>query len=289
MDIKALLKKVQRIEIKTRGLTKNVFAGNYNTAFKGKGMAFSEVKSYQYGDDVRNIDWNVTARFDEPYVKVFEEEREINVMLIVDVSASTLFGVNAKSKRELILELVAIFAFSASANNDKVGAVFVSDKVEMFIPPKKGKKHAFLILRTLLNLKPSGKQTDLSEGVKYFQNVTKKRSTAFVISDFYTNDFLESMKIANRKHDLVALGVYDKAEFKIPKLGMVKLKDLETNQTKWVNTSSKSFRKKHEAKAIEQQNQLKDNFLKAGIDFASFSTDTAYIKDLMNLFNRRKK
>ena len=238
MDTKDLLKKVQEIEIKTRGLTKQVFSGEYHSAFKGKGMAFSEVKDYQFGDDVRNIDWNVTARFNEPFVKVFEEERELTVMLIIDVSGSGDFGTIERSKRELILEVAAVLGFSATINNDKVGAIFVSDQVEKFIPAKKGRSHVLMILRELIDLQPKSKGTNLNEGLKYFRNVIKKRSIAFVLSDFIDdNDYFEGLKIANRKHDMVALRVFDPAERELPKIGIVQLFDAEKGIKKWVNTN----------------------------------------------------
>src|SRR5690554_6888504 len=228
MDTKELLGKVREIELKTRGLTKQVFSGEYHSAFKGRGMTFSEVKNYQYGDDVRSIDWNVTARFNEPFVKIFEEERELSVFLILDVSGSSRFGTKKKSKKELMLETAAVLAFSAVANNDKVGAVLVTDKVEKFIPPKKGKSHALRILRELILYKPESTKTHLNEGLRYFRNVVKKRSICFVISDFYDeNDFFEGFKIANQKHDMVALRLFDPAEKKLPNFGLIKMFDAE--------------------------------------------------------------
>lgn len=290
MDTKDLLKKVKEIEIKTRGLTKQVFSGEYNSAFKGKGMAFSEVKDYQFGDDVRNIDWNVTARFNEPYVKVFEEERELTAMLILDVSDSGNYGTTIRSKKELMLEVAAVLAFSATLNNDKVGAIFVSDIIEKYIPPKKGRKHALMILRELIDHKPLSKGTDLNEGLKYFRNVIKKRSISFVISDFIDeNDFLEGLKIANRKHDIVAVRLFDPSEKDLPKIGITQMYDSEKGSKQWVNTNSKSVRKKYREGFEKMEKLLFEGFRKAGIDFANLSTDGKYLKALNTLFITRRK
>src|SRR5690554_21116 len=239
METKELLKKVREIELKTRGLTKQVFSGEYHSAFKGRGMTFSEVKNYQYGDDVRNIDWNVTARFNEPFIKVFEEERELSVFLVLDISGSNNFGTKLKSKKELMLEVAAVLAFSAVANNDKIGAIFISDHVEKYIPPKKGRSHALMILREMILLKPKSKTTHLNEGLRFFRNVVKKRSICFLISDFYDDrDFIEGLKIANSKHDMIALRLYDPAGKTLPRFGLVKMYDAEQNTVRWVNTSS---------------------------------------------------
>ena len=290
MDAKDLLKKVQEIEIKTRGLSKQVFSGEYHSAFKGKGMAFSEVKDYHFGDDVRNIDWNVTARFNEPFVKVFEEERELTVMLIIDVSGSGNFGTIERSKRELLLEIAAVLGFSATINNDKVGAIFVSDQIEKFIPPKKGRTHALMILRELIDLNPKSKGTNLNEGLKYFRNVIKKRSIGFVLSDFIDdNDYFEGLKIANRKHDMVALRVFDPAERELPKIGIVQLYDSEKGVKKWVNTNLPSVRERFNNRYEQFEEKLSDSFRKSGVDYAALSTHGKYLKALNTLFMQRRR
>ncbi|MEX2484544.1 MAG: DUF58 domain-containing protein [Brumimicrobium sp.] len=290
MDTKDLLKKVREIEIKTRGLTRQVFSGEYHSAFKGKGMAFSEVKNYQFGDDVRNIDWNVTARFNEPFVKIFEEERELTVVLIIDISGSNNFGTTKKSKKELMLEIAAVLAFSAVMNNDKVGAIFVTDHMEKYIPPKKGRAHALMILRDLIDYKPKGKETNINEGIKYFRNVIKKRSICFVISDFYdSNDFMEGLKIANNKHDLVALRLYDPSEKKLPKMGLIQMYDAEKGVIKWVNTNSHAARKRYEERYNNFEENLNTGFRKAGIDYGTLSTEGKYLVELNNLFLSRGK
>ena len=290
MDAKDLLKKVQEIEIKTRGLSKQVFSGEYHSAFKGKGMAFSEVKDYHFGDDVRNIDWNVTARFNEPFVKVFEEERELTVMLIIDVSGSGNFGTIERSKRELLLEIAAVLGFSATINNDKVGAIFVSDQIEKFIPPKKGRTHVLMILRELIDLNPKSKGTNLNEGLKYFRNVIKKRSIGFVLSDFIDdNDYFEGLKIANRKHDMVALRVFDRAERELPKIGIVQLYDSEKGVKKWVNTNLPSVRERFNNRYQQFEEKLLDSFRKSGVDYAALSTHGKYLKALNALFMQRRR
>jgi len=290
MDAKDLLKKVQEIEIKTRGLSKQVFSGEYHSAFKGKGMAFSEVKDYHFGDDVRNIDWNVTARFNEPFVKVFEEERELTVMLIIDVSGSGNFGTIERSKRELLLEIAAVLGFSATINNDKVGAIFVSDQIEKFIPPKKGRTHVLMILRELIDLNPKSKGTNLNEGLKYFRNVIKKRSIGFVMSDFIDdNDYFEGLKIANRKHDMVALRVFDPAERELPKIGIVQLYDSEKGVKKWVNTNLPSVRERFNNRYQQFEEKLSDSFRKSGVDYAALSTHGKYLKALNALFMQRRR
>lgn len=288
MDTKELLRRVRAIEIKTKGLTKEVFAGEYQTAFKGKGMAFSEVKDYQFGDDVRNIDWNVTARFDEPHIKVFEEERELSVMLIIDISGSSDFGTIYRSKKELSIEIAAVLGFSAASNNDKVGAIFITDQVEKYIPPKKGRSHVLMILRHLIDLEPASKKSDLKEGIKFFRNVTKKRSIAFVISDFISDySFIDSLKIANKRHDMVALQVYDEAEVELPKLGLVEMFDSESGVKEWVNTNSAKVRKNYAKRFTDFREQLYTDFRKAGVDFAALGTDGKYLKSLNALFLRR--
>ena len=283
-----LLKKVRKIEIKTRGLSNQIFSGEYHSAFKGRGMAFSEVREYQHGDEVRTIDWNVTARFGEPYVKVFEEERELTVMLLVDVSGSKEFGTQQKSKQELATEICAVLAFSAITNNDKVGVIFFSDKIEKFIPPKKGKSHILMIIRDLIDFEPESKGTDIDQALKYFNNVIKKRCTAFLLSDFVSSDnFENSIKIANRKHDLIALRLYDKAEEELPNIGLVPMMDAESNAIQWVNTSSKIVQKDYKIKALKRADFLQSTFKKGGIDNTKIGTHEDYVKPLMALFKRR--
>ncbi|WP_107039425.1 DUF58 domain-containing protein [Brumimicrobium mesophilum] len=290
METKELLKKVREIELKTRGLTKQVFSGEYHSAFKGRGMTFSEVKNYQYGDDVRNIDWNVTARFNEPFVKVFEEERELSVFMVLDISGSNNFGTRSKSKKELMLEVAAVLAFSAIANNDKVGAIFVSDEVEKFIPPGKGRSHALMILRELILFEPKSKGTHLNEGLRFFRNVVKKRSICFVISDFYDeNDFFEGLKIANSKHDMVALRIFDPAEKEIPNLGLIKMFDAEKNEVEWVNTGSKQLRSKYKKQFLDNEENLNVQFRKSGVDYATLSTEGKYLAELNKLFMTRSR
>ncbi|HLV40700.1 MAG TPA: DUF58 domain-containing protein [Brumimicrobium sp.] len=290
METKALLKKVREIELKTRGLTKQVFSGEYHSAFKGRGMTFSEVKNYQFGDDVRNIDWNVTARFNEPFIKVFEEERELSVFLVLDISGSNNFGTKLKSKKELMLEVAAVLAFSAVSNNDKVGAIFVSDNVEKYIPPKKGRSHALMILRELIYFQPKSKETHLNEGLRFFRNVVKKRSICFLISDFYDeNDFFEGLKIANSKHDMVALRLYDPAEQKLPNFGLIKMFDAEKGMVKWVNTGSKRVRDNYEIKYLAMERDLKKTFRRSGVDYAALSTEGKYLAELNKLFLTRSR
>jgi len=287
METAELLKKVRKIEIKTRGLSSQIFSGEYHSAFKGRGMAFSEVREYIPGDDIRTIDWNVTARFNSPYVKVFEEERELNVVLLVDVSASGNFGTLKQTKQELITELCAVIAFSASTNNDKIGVIFFSDRVEKFIPPKKGKSHILRIIRELLNFEPQHKGTDITVALKFLTNAIKKKSIAFVISDFINGRFEDAVKIANKKHDVVALRIYDVAETTFPKIGLLKLKDNESGQVKWVDTSSRDFQHSFKLQQVKHEGYLKDTFSRAGVDYAKISTHDGYIKPLMNLFKRR--
>ncbi|MFN7912077.1 MAG: DUF58 domain-containing protein [Bacteroidota bacterium] len=288
METSELLKKVRKIEIKTRGLSSQIFSGEYHSAFKGRGMAFSEVREYTPGDDVRTIDWNVTARFNTPFVKVFEEERELSVMLLVDISASGLFGTNKQLKKELITELCAVIAFSASTNNDKIGVIFFSDKIEKFIPPKKGKSHVLRIIRELIEYKPENKGTDLELPLKYLTNVIKKRSIAFLISDFCANNnYKDALKIANKKHDIVGLRIIDKSEQHIPEIGLIKFKDNESGQTVWVDSSSKIFQKEFKTFQLKMEADLKDTFSRSGVDTANIYTGESYIKPLMNLFKKR--
>lgn len=287
MDTKELLKKVRKIEIKTKGLSTQVFSGEYHSAFKGRGMAFAEVREYMPGDEIRTIDWNVTARFNHPYVKVFHEERELSVMLLVDISNSEMFGSKKVLKKEIIAELCAVLAFSVTQNNDKIGLMLFTEEVELYIPPKKGKKHILRIIRELLEFKPQSKKTNISNALKYFNNVVKKRSVAFVISDFMDNDFEDALKIVNKKHDLIALHVKDIREDEMPNVGIVKFEDTETGKTKWINTSNKKTRVKYKANALKRTAELYETFKRSGVDFATIVTQKPYIIPLMNLFKRR--
>ena len=287
MEATELLKRVRKIEIKTRGLSKNIFAGEYHTAFKGRGMAFSEVREYQYGDDIRNIDWNVTARFSHPFVKIYEEERELTVILLVDVSGSRNFGTRTQLKKNMITEISAVLAFSAIQNNDKIGMIMFSDQVEKFIPPKKGRQHILRIIRELIDYKPSHPGTNITEGLRYFTNAIKKRSTAFLISDFIDNDYEEALRIANKRHDLIALNIYDERETMLPIAGMLRLKDAETGKMLWVDTGSRRIREKYLDWWREQNGRFRDLMLRTGIDAVSIRTDEDYVKPLMNLFKRR--
>lgn len=288
METSELLKKVRKIEIKTKGLSNQIFSGEYHSAFKGRGMAFSEVREYTPGDDVRTIDWNVTARFGTPYVKVFEEERELSVVLVVDVSASGSFGTNKQFKQDLITELCAVVAFSASQNNDKIGIIFFSDKIEKFIPPKKGKSHILRIIRELIEFKPEHKKTNIEIALKYLTTVIKKKSVVFLISDFLSDtSYRDALKIANKKHDLVALRIVDKTETALPEIGLVKLMDNETGKLMWVDTSNKTFRKQFAVNQLKFEDELKDIFNRAGIDATKILTHESYIQPLMNLFKNR--
>jgi len=286
-DTSEILKKVRKIEIKTRGLSRNIFAGEYHTAFRGRGMTFSEVREYQYGDDIRSIDWNVTARFNHPYVKVFEEEREMTMMLLIDVSGSGEFGTVSQIKREMMTEIAATIAFSAIQNNDKIGVIFFSDKVEKFIPPQKGKKHVLYIIRELLGFEPESRLTNINSTLQYLTNAIKKRCTAFVISDFIDSNFSNALTIANRKHDMVAVQVYDKRETELPPIGMLKVKDAETNKDMWIDTSSNKMRTAYTVRWLKRQDELKQVFTKSGVDSVSIATDEDYVKALMKLFKLR--
>ena len=288
MDTTELLKKVRRIEIKTRGLSRNIFAGQYHSAFKGRGMAFSEVREYQFGDDVRDIDWNVTARQQRPYIKVFEEEREMTVMLLVDVSASRNFGAVGELKKEMITEIAATLAFSTIQNNDKIGVIFFSDRIEKFIPPQKVKKHVLYIIRELIDFTPEHTGTELSQALRYLTNAIKKRCTVFFISDFITpENFSNAMTIANRKHDVVAIQVYDKRETELPRAGLVKLRDAERGNEVWVDTSSRRVRDGYAAWWSERQKRMEDSLKKSRVDMVSVATDGDFVIALMNLFKRR--
>lgn len=288
MDAKELLKKVRRIEIKTRGLSQNIFAGEYHTAFKGRGVVFSEVREYQYGDDIRDIDWNVTARHNKPFVKVYEEERELTLMLLVDVSESGIFGAVGPEKKEMMAEIAATLAFSSIQNNDKVGVIFFSDRIEKFIPPKKGKKHILLIIREIIDFKAQSKGTDIGVALRYLTNALKKRTTAFLISDFIDiHDYTKPMEIANSKHDLVAVQVYDKRDTKMPDVGLVRLRDSETGEEQWVDTSSKKVRQLYDKAWYETQQRLSSAARAGKVDVASVATDENFVKALLGLFKKR--
>ena len=287
MDATELLKKVRYIEIKTRGLSREVFAGEYHSAFKGKGMAFSEVREYHYGDSIRNIDWNVTARFNHPFVKIYEEERELTVMLLIDVSGSRAFGTTIRFKQELITEIAAVLSFSAIQNNDKIGVLFFSDKVEKFIPPKKGKKHILRIIKDLLDFQPDNSGTSIAEALRYFTNAIKKRSIAFIISDFIDTGFEEACRIANNKHDVIAVKVFDPRETELPSIGLVKMKDAESGKYRWIDTSSRKTRNEWSEWWRKNNHKLQEILLKSGIDFINIRTDQDYIKPLLGLFKSR--
>ncbi|MFB6306058.1 MAG: DUF58 domain-containing protein [Flavobacteriales bacterium] len=284
-----LLKKIRRIEIKTKGLSDQVFSGEYHSAFKGRGMAFSEVREYMPGDDIRTIDWNVTARFDAPYVKIFEEERELTSVLLIDVSGSENFGTQNKLKRELITEVAAVLSFSAIKNNDKIGVILFSDHVEKFIPPKKGKSHILRIIKELLEFEPTHKKTNINEALAFFMSSLKKKCIAFLISDFYDEGYENKLKIANRKHDMVGIRIQDEREREIPPIGVVQLSDPETGKKIWVNTGSKKVRKHFKKKALQKEDNINENFCKAGMDNVTLTTDGSYVKPLMKLFKQRGK
>lgn len=287
METTDLLKKVRAIELRTRGLSNQIFSGEYHSAFKGQGMAFSENRAYQHGDEIRTIDWNVTARMQQPYVKVFEEERELTAIVLADVSASGNFGTRQQLKRQLITELTALIAFSAIQNNDKIGVLLFSDRIEKFIPPKKGKSHILRIIRELINFQPEGKGTDISMALDYLNRVMKKRSICFILSDFMDSDFDHNLRITSRKHDVVALHIEDPGESEIPRLGWVQLADAETGNMRWFNTSSKRVRRKLEAERLRAVSHLKKSFMLAGVDHITLRTDQGYVKPLMTLFRRR--
>ncbi len=295
MDSKELIKKVRKIEIRTRKLSSQVFSGSYHSAFKGRGMSFSEVREYQYGDDIRAIDWNVTARLDHPYIKVFEEERELVMMLVIDISGSSFFGTKDQFKNELIAEIGAVLAFSASSNNDKIGAILFSDHIEKFIPPKKGRAHILRIIREIIDHEPKGKGTQISEALRYFNNVIKKRSIAFLISDFMDDDYEDALKIANKKHDLTALQVYDPAEKELPNLGLIRIQNAETGSLKWVDTASSKWRKEYRQTFEDHHKQAIEACMRSGVDLISLELEDdeeqmrkKYIREMMNLFKRRE-
>lgn len=290
METADLLKKVRHIEIKTRGLSRNIFAGEYHSAFKGRGMAFSEVREYQYGDDMRDIDWNVTARYNKPFIKIFEEERELTVMLLIDVSESLGFGSKSVLKRDMVAEIAATLAFSAIQNNDKIGVIFFSDKVEKFIPPKKGRKHILFIIREILGFEPDSNGTDLNMVMRYMTNAIKKRCTAFLISDFIDqDDYSKALQIANNKHDVVALQVFDELSTKLVPVGLMKVRDPETGDVRWINTSSKKVRDQYELWWKKLQDNKNLAFRQSGVDSVSISTEGDYVKSLLQLFQKRRK
>ncbi|MBQ7424328.1 MAG: DUF58 domain-containing protein [Prevotella sp.] len=288
MDTSEIIKKVRKVEIKTRGLSSNIFAGQYHSAFKGRGMAFSEVREYQFGDDVRDIDWNVTARFHRPYVKVFDEERELTVMLLVDVSGSLDFGTQKQTKREMVTEIAATLAFSAMQNNDKVGVVFFSDRIEKYIPPKKGRKHILYIIREMLDFQPESRRTDITKAVEFLTGVMKRRCTAFLLSDFYVRqDFRHPLTICNRKHDVVAIQVYDQRAKELPDVGLLKVRDAETGHEMIIDSSSKALRRAHHNYWVNRQTQLADTFNRSGVDHVTVATNEDYVKSLLQLFAMR--
>lgn len=288
VETSELLKKVRKIEIKTRGLSQNIFAGQYHSAFKGRGMAFAEVREYQFGDDVRDIDWNVTARFQHPYVKVFEEERELTVMLLIDVSGSLNFGTARQLKSDMATEIAATLAFSAIQNNDKIGVIFFSDRIEKYIPPQKGRKHILYIIREMLDFHPQSQKTDVGMALEYLTRVMKRRCTAFVLSDFYSRaDFSTVLQIANRKHDVAAIQVYDKRAKELPDVGLIKVRDAETGHDIYIDTSSKKLRQAHTRYWMEREETLRQTFAKSNVDWVSVATDEDYVKQMMLLFASR--
>lgn len=289
MDANELLKKVRKIEIKSRGLSQNIFAGEYHSAFKGRGMMFSEVREYQYGDDIRDIDWNVTARHNHPYVKVYEEERELTVMLLVDVSGSRNFGAVGTEKRDMIAEIAATLAFSAIQNNDKIGVIFFSDRIEKFIPPKKGKKHILFIIRELLDFVPQSRGTDIAMAVRYFADAMKRRCTTFVISDFIdSSDYKQAMQVACNRHEIMAMQVYDKRDASLPDVGLMRVSDLETGTSRWIDTSSSSVRKTYSKWWYARQQKMTETLRSCRVDFSSVATDEDYAKALLSLFKNRR-
>ena len=290
MDTTDILKRVRQIEIKTRGLSRNIFAGEYHSAFKGRGMAFSEVREYQFGDDIRNLDWNVTARYNHPYVKIFEEERELTVMLLIDVSGSREFGSFQRMKKNVITEIAAILAFSAIQNNDKIGVIFFSETIEKFIPPKKGRSHILRIIREMIDFRPEKKGTNIPDALRYLTNAIKKKCTAFVISDFIDDnpELEKALSVANSKHDVVAIKIFDEREQELPPIGMIKMKDAETGGYIWVNSSNRATREMYRKWWFDQNEKLKGIFTRCGVDAALINTREDYVKSLMNLFKRRE-
>ncbi len=288
MNTTDIFKKVRKIEIKTRGLSQNIFAGQYHSAFKGRGMVFSEVREYQYGDDVRDIDWNVTARFHRPNVKVFEEERELTVMLLIDVSGSLDFGTTAQMKRDMVTEIAATLAYSAIQNNDKIGVIFFSDRIEKYIPPKKGRRHILYIIREMLDFHPESQRTDIAMATAYLTRVMKRRCTSFILSDFYDRkDFTKEMEIANRKHDVIAIQVYDPRAKQLPDIGLMKVRDAETGHEMIIDTSSSKLRRAHTRYWMDHEDALRHTFSKSRVDWTSIATNEDFTKSLMMLFKQR--
>ncbi|ACU57930.1 DUF58 domain-containing protein [Chitinophaga pinensis] len=287
MDTAEILKRVRRLEIKTRGLSNHIFSGEYHSAFKGRGMSFSEVREYQFGDDIRSIDWNVTARFNHPFVKVFEEERELTLMLMVDVSESSVFGTSKQNKRNMITELCAVLAFSAINNNDKVGVIFFSDGVEKYIPPKKGKSHILFIIRELISFEPKRKGTNIKETLRFFNNATKKRSIVFLMSDFLTGSYQDALNIASKRHDMVGIHVYDQRDKELPSVGLIQMNDLETGERQWVDSSDKQVQQYYTQQFNQHVQYCRNSFKKSGADLISIRTDEDYVKALQNFFVNR--
>ncbi len=287
MEVNELLKKVRKIEIKTKGLTNHIFSGEYHSAFKGRGMSFAEVREYQYGDDVRNIDWNVTARFRHPFVKVFEEERELTIMLLIDVSKSSFIGTQNQLKNEIIAEIAGVLAFSAIQNNDKVGVLFFSDTVELFIPPKKGKSHILRIIREILNFNPKSNKTNISLALENFNNMVKRKSIAFVLSDFIDENYADELRHISKKHDVVGIKIYDQLDEELPKVGLLQVRDVETNETRWIDTNDTNTQKIYKERATFYDKNFEQSFMKAGADKLKIRTEQSYVHILMNFFKKR--
>ncbi len=287
MEVNELLKKVRKIEIKTKGLTNHIFSGEYHSAFKGRGMSFSEVREYQYGDDVRNIDWNVTARFQHPYVKIFEEERELTIMMLIDVSKSSFIGTQNQLKNEIIAEIAGVLAFSAIQNNDKVGVLFFSDEIELFIPPKKGKSHILRIIREVLNFEPKSHKTNISLALENFNNMVKRKSIAFVLSDFLDDDYADELRHIAKKHDVIGIKVYDNLDLELPNIGLLQVKDVETGKTKWIDTNHATTRTAYAQRATLFDKNYENSFVKAGADKLRINTAQSYVHILMNFFKKR--
>ncbi|GIV34895.1 MAG: hypothetical protein KatS3mg031_2430 [Chitinophagales bacterium] len=288
MEPQEIIKKVRKIEIKTKGLSNHIFSGEYHTVFKGRGMSFSEVREYQFGDDIRAIDWNVTARFNHPFVKVFEEERELTVMLLVDVSRSAFFGTAGRFKNEMITEICAVLAFSAINNNDKVGVIFFSNTIEKFIPPKKGRFHILRIIRELINFPASGTGTNITEALRYLNNVMKKRSISFILSDFFAPDFQDALSIAHRRHDVVGIRIYDPLETRLPDVGLIRVKDAESGNLLWIDTASAKVRKHYQQHYEAVTEKCRQAFLKSGADLIHIRTDESYVNALIKFFRKRE-
>lgn len=287
MDTQELIKKVRKIEIKTRGMSNHIFSGEYHSAFKGRGMSFSEVREYQYGDDIRSIDWNVTARFNSPYIKVFEEERELTVILMIDISKSALLGTINQSKEQIITEISAVLAFSAINNNDKVGAILFSDKVEKYIPPKKGKTHILRIIREILEHESTSGKTNLKDAIEYFNGVMKKRTISFILSDFLVTEYKDALSIASKRHDIVGIKVFDQLDNELPDIGLLQVKDIETDEINWIDTSNKKVREAYNQFSNDCQKYMKDAFVKSGADYLEIDTEKSYVKELMKFFKKR--